>query len=284
MLPLQPNSFIDASKQGDNRLGLYVAVFLLVVIANVVGSIPGAWAMVELRSNELSLPIYLVMALVFLSFVVALGTLWFCVQYIHKRSPFTMIVPSGQVNWKRVVASGGLWLGCSVAVELVTYLLFPDKYRLSLNWSEFLPSLIVGLLFIPFQTSFEELFFRGYLMQGIGSWNFWVGVTIPAILFGLAHSFNDEVEAAGSLGIAMIYYIGVGVFFGLLTVYDRSLELPLGVHAANNLYAFLVVGYPSSSIPTATIWMMNELNFPLMIGQWLLTLGLYLLLRKRLVK
>jgi membrane protease YdiL (CAAX protease family) len=160
-------------------------------------------------------------------------------------------------------------------------LLFPEKYRLSLNWGDFVPSLVLGLLLIPLQTSFEELFFRGYLMQGIGSWNLWAGVAITSVLFGLAHSFNDEVEAVGSLGIAMIYYIGVGLFFALLTIYDKTLELPLGIHAANNIYAFLFVGYPSSSVPTATIWMTTELNFPLMIGQWVIALVIYLLLAPR---
>ena len=216
-----------------------------------------------------------------LGFVVSLIALWLCVKYIHQRNPLTMISPTAAVNWERVLKSGGLWLFCSAVVELVTYLLFPDKYRLSLNWGDFLPSLVIGLLLIPLQTSFEELFFRGYLMQGIGSWNLWAGIAITSVLFGLAHSFNDEVEAVGSLGIAMIYYIGVGLFFALLAVYDKTLELPLGIHAANNIYAFLFVGYPSSSVPSATIWMTTELNFPLMIGQWVVALVIYLLLAPR---
>jgi membrane protease YdiL (CAAX protease family) len=253
----------------------------LVIVANMIGSLPGAWVMIDQKANRLHLPVYGVITILLMGFVVSLIALWLCVKYIHQRNPLTMISPTAVVNWERVLKSGGLWLFCSVVVELVTYLLFPDKYRLSLNWADFLPSLVIGLLLIPLQTSFEELFFRGYLMQGIGSWNLWAGIAITSVLFGLAHSFNDEVEAVGSLGIAMIYYIGVGLFFSLLAVYDKTLELPLGIHAANNIYAFMIVGYPSSSMPSATIWMTTELNFPLMIGQWVVALVIYLLLAPR---
>lgn len=269
-------SFVEVARQGINKFGIYVAVFILVLIANVLGSIPGAWALVQQKESYLHLPVYTITSLMLMGFVFSLIVLWLCVKHIHKRNPVTMISPTATVNWNRVLKSGGLWLFCSIVVELTTYLLFPEKYRLSLNWSDFLPSLVLGLLLIPLQTSFEELFFRGYLMQGIGSWNLWAGIAITSVLFGLAHSFNDEVEAVGSLGIAMIYYIGVGLFFALLAVYDKTLELPLGIHAANNIYAFLFVGYPSSSVPTATIWMTTELNFPLMIGQWAVALVIYL--------
>lgn len=275
--------FFNVARLGDNRLGIYVAVVILIIIANVLGSLPGAWAMVQQKENYLHLPVYVLTGLLLLGFAFSLLVLWLCVAYIHKRNPMTMIAPTGVVNWGRVTKSAGLWFLCTAIVELTTYLLFPDKYRLSLNWSDFLPSLVLGLLLIPLQTSFEELFFRGYLMQGIGSWHVWAGVVITSVLFGLAHSFNDEVEAVGSLGIAMIYYIGVGFFFALLAYFDKSLELPLGIHAANNIYAFLMVGYPTSSVPSATIWMTTELNFPLMIGQWVVALGIYLLLAPRIL-
>jgi len=281
---MNTNSFFSATRLGDNRFGIYVGVVILVIIANVLGSLPGGWAMVQQKEGYLHLPVYTLTGLMLLGFVVSLIVLWLCVKYIHKRNPMTLISPTATVNWRRVAKSAGLWLFCSIVVELTTYWLFPDKYRFSLNWSDFLPSLVLGLLLIPLQTSFEELFFRGYLMQGIGSWNVWVGIAFTSVLFGLAHGFNGEVEAVGSLGIAMIYYIGVGLFFALLAYFDKTLELPLGIHAANNIYAFLAVGYPSSSVPSATIWMTTELNFPLMVGQWIVALGIYLLLSPRLLK
>jgi len=57
----------------------------------------------------------------------------------------------------------------------------------------------------------------------------------------------------------------------------------LGIHLANNMYAFLLVGYPSSSVPSSTVWMTTELNFPLMVTQWVVVMALYLLLAKKVV-
>lgn len=280
---MQINPFIHAARQGRNEFGVYVAVFILVFIANLLGSIPGAWAMVTWKDDPQSLPVYLITSMMLLGFVASLVVLWLCVKHLHKRNPLTMISPSGIVNWSRILKSAGLWMVCSAVVETATYLLFPDKYQFSLNLKNFLPSLVVAIVLLPLQTSFEELFFRGYLLQGIGSWNLWAGVIITSTVFGLAHSFNDEIEAVGSLGLAMVYYIGVGLFFALLGVIDKSLELPLGIHLANNMYAFLLVGYPSSSVPSSTVWMTTELNFPLMVTQWIVVMALYLLLAKKVV-
>lgn len=277
------NSFIDAARKGRNEFGIYLAVFVLVFIANLLGSVPGAWALVTWKDDPQSLPVYIITALMLMGFVLALFVLWLSVKHLHKRDPLTMISPTGTVQWTRVLKSAGLWMVCSAVVESITYFAFPDKYQFTLNLKDFLPSLLVAMVLLPLQTSFEEIFFRGYLLQGIGSWNLWAGIIITSTVFGLAHSFNDEIEAVGSLGLAMIYYIGVGLFFALLSVIDKSLELPLGIHLANNVYAFLLVGYPSSSVPSSTIWMTTELNFPLMVGQWLAVLVLYMLLAKKVV-
>ena len=39
----------------------------------------------------------------------------------------------------------------------------------------------------------------------------------------------------------MVYYIGTGLFLGILTLMDEGMELALGFHAANNLITALLV-------------------------------------------
>ena len=39
----------------------------------------------------------------------------------------------------------------------------------------------------------------------------------------------------------MVYYIGTGLFLGIMTLMDEGLELALGFHAANNLFTALLV-------------------------------------------
>ena len=274
--------FVQLARRGKNSIGYYVAVFVLVIVAWTLGSVPGAWALANRNTDEYFIPVYWVTGLMLASFGVGLIVLWLGVNHIHQRDPLTLI--SGDaVRWRRILASAGLWIGLSVLVELATYLIIPDYYRLSFKAADWWPSLLIGLVLIPIQTSFEELLLRGYLMQGIGSWNLWAGVGISSLFFGLLHSANDEVAVVG-FATAMTYYMGVGLFFALLAVFDKTLELPLGIHAANNFYAFVLVGYPSSSLPSPTIWETTTLNFPLMMGQWLVVVLLYVLVARRFLK
>jgi membrane protease YdiL (CAAX protease family) len=58
-------------------------------------------------------------------------------------------------------------------------------------------------------------------------------------MFGAIHIGNPEIQAIGSH--ILIYYIAVGIFLGLITLFDNGMELAMGYHAANNIFAALVV-------------------------------------------
>lgn len=62
---------------------------------------------------------------------------------------------------------------------------------------------------------------------------------ITSLIFGLLHIANPEVEKLGYF--IMVYYIGTGLFLGIMTLMDDGLELSLGFHAANNLFTALLV-------------------------------------------
>ena len=60
-----------------------------------------------------------------------------------------------------------------------------------------------------------------------------------SIVFGSLHFSNPEVQKLG-LGV-MAYYIGTGLFLGILTLMDEGIELALGFHASNNIMTALFV-------------------------------------------
>ena len=78
-------------------------------------------------------------------------------------------------------------------------------------------------------------------MQGLGviAKNRWFPLIMTSVVFGLMHYANPEVEKLGM--IIMVYYIGTGLFLGIMTLMDEGLELALGFHAANNLFTALLV-------------------------------------------
>ena len=90
-------------------------------------------------------------------------------------------------------------------------------------------------------------------MQGIGGiFKYkWVALLLTSIGFGLLHYMNPEVERFGD--IVMIYYIGTGLFLGIITLMDEGLELALGFHAANNLFTALLVSADWTALQTHSV-------------------------------
>ena len=74
---------------------------------------------------------------------------------------------------------------------------------------------------------------------------------ITSVWFGLLHYSNPEVERFGD--IVMIYYIGTGLFLGIITLMDEGLELALGFHAANNIFTALLVSSEWSALQTHSV-------------------------------
>ena len=136
----------------------------------------------------------------------------------------------------------------------------PEDYEFNFNLQPFLILAVIAILLIPLQTSFEEYFFRGYLMQGLGILfkNKWLPLLITSVGFGLLHIANPEVEKLGY--IIMVYYIGTGLFLGIITLMDDGLELALGFHAANNLFTALLVTADWTAFQTHSI--LKDLSDP----------------------
>jgi membrane protease YdiL (CAAX protease family) len=117
----------------------------------------------------------------------------------------------------------------------------------------FLILLVISIVLIPIQTSCEEYIFRGYLMQGFGNLakNKWFPLLMTSLIFGFLHYSNPEVSKMGNF--ILIYYVGTGLFLGIITLMDEGMELALGFHAANNLFAALLVTSDWSILQTHAI-------------------------------
>jgi membrane protease YdiL (CAAX protease family) len=138
------------------------------------------------------------------------------------------------------------------------YMMSPEDYVWNFKPLTFLILLLISVVMIPLQTSMEELIFRGYLMQGFGVLfkNRWMPLLITSILFGLLHIWNPEID---KLGIHLIwYYIGTGLFLGVITLMDEGIELALGFHAANNLVTALLVTASWTAFQTESLLIDNS--------------------------
>ena len=179
--------------------------------------------------------------LILFMFLVGLIFLFIGVKYIHQRSFTSLITSRTKVDWKRFLYGFFIWGILAVVITYNSILLAPENFIWNFNATPFFTLVAISFIFIPFQTGFEELLFRGYFMQGIGilAKNRWVPLVVTSLVFGLLHGTNPEVAKLGQ--ITMVFYIGTGLFFGIVTLMDEGTEIALGLHAVNNITAAFFV-------------------------------------------
>lgn len=248
-------NFIQQVYKGKNDWWRYILGLLLIFLGwQFVGIIPLAIVAIlhspniqafqqAATDNFMSLGINANLYLFSMIMMFAIGLLfiYWVITKIHKRSFTSALTSRKKLDWKRVFFAFGIWFMTALILFGIDYFMAPQNFKWNFKFVPFLTLVLVSLFFLPLQTSFEEVLFRGYLMQSIGALTKtrWFPLVFTAISFGLLHSFNPEVEKLGY--IVMIYYIGTGLLFGMTTLFDEGMELALGMHAANNIVAAVFV-------------------------------------------
>jgi len=204
--------------------------------------------------------------LMLLIFVISMLALMLCVRHLHQRPFVRLVTPHRTINWQKIFFGFGLWMAIALVAEVISYMMHPALYSMQFRPLSFLVLVVLCILVLPIQTSFEELFFRGYLMPWFGRLiaNKWVPLILTSVLFGLVHGFNPEVEKYGFYTM-QVYYISAGLFLGIITILDDSLELALGVHAATNFLGATVLSYEGSVLQTDTLFKAAEVDPIMMI-------------------
>ena len=220
----------------------FVGVIPLFAVSLFKAESTEAWAAsAENAFLGLGIDANLYLLLMIFSFAMGLVFLLLGVRTVHKRKLNTLVSVRTGPDWKRYAFGFLFWLLISVLLIAIDYLLHPEDFVVNFKPASFFILLLIALLFIPLQTSFEELLFRGYLMQGLGILfrNAWIPLILTSVGFGLLHAFNPEVDKLGPL--ILLYYVGTGFLFGIITLLDEGTELALGMHAANNVAAAVFV-------------------------------------------
>ncbi len=245
--------FIEEAYKGKYESWRYFLGVLIIFIGwQFIGAVPlmGALIYKVMGTGEFPTDISemadllgsnLFLFLMLFSFAVGLLSVFLTAKFLHEQSIKSLTTARKRIDWKRIGFAFIVWSLISTLFIVIDILVSPEDYVFNFKPVPFLILFLITVLFLPLQTSFEEYFMRSYLMQGIGvaSKKRWVPLLITSVIFGLLHVFNPEVDKLG-YGI-MIFYIGTGLFLGILTLMDDGIELPLGFHAANNMTAALLV-------------------------------------------
>lgn len=252
--------------QQGGLFGKYFFGIIIILFVFLIANIPHLLAMVsevgfeQLGSMDAAellkiLPSNKNLALMLLPFAVIAGVILLLVKKLHKLSVVEFITSRQKIDWKRV---GFAFFSITFLTSLLfvgSYISNPNDFQLNFDAQAFAVLFVIAIVMVPLQASAEELFFRGYLMQGLGQVfsKRLMPLLITSLLFGYLHYSNPEVEKLGSL--LMVSYVSTGFFLGIITLMDEGLELALGFHAGNNLLISLLVTADWTAFQTHSIFL-----------------------------
>jgi membrane protease YdiL (CAAX protease family) len=270
---------LESTFTGKNNFWRYFVMFAVVlIVSNTIGALPllitavmrslsnpEVFSQLSANPNDysiLGLDPNVGLTMMLFPFIAGLLAFILLIKPLNKRTFKNVINGTGRFRWNRFFVSALIWMILS-AIYLLLYLkIDPANFTLNNKTSSLIILSAISLLFIPFQAAFEEVLFRGYLMQGFSVIlrNRWFPLLMTSVLFGLMHAFNPEVKEFGFFTM-MPQYILFGLIFGIITILDDGIEAAMGAHTANNVFLCIMVTNQSSALQTPALY--EQLNvFP----------------------
>jgi membrane protease YdiL (CAAX protease family) len=258
--------FIEQGLKSENKFWKYIVGSLIIIFASFLGQLPLLIALLYETfvngkpyptSNEAIMRFFepnFTLFLIMISFVFIMLGIILVIRYLHHQTVLSVTTSRAKVDWNRIVFSFLMWSAITIVSTLLFYYYSPSDFVINFKPVPFAILAVIGIFLIPIQTSSEEYIFRGYLMQGFANLakNKWFPLLMTSLIFGGMHWFNPEVTKIGL--IVLVYYIGTGLFLGIITLMDEGMELALGFHAANNLIGALLITSDWSAFQTHSIF------------------------------
>jgi membrane protease YdiL (CAAX protease family) len=257
-------TYVEAARWGKYRgwryvLGLMVILFSWLVIGSLA-SVLIAFALSGQADYTLLDPVgnfLFNMA----GFPFFLGGILIAVSLIHRRHPLTLVTAHEKITWRRIGHGFVAWFVpfCLIG-GLGQYFFYPDSFSFNSDFVSFAFFVPIALVLTAIQTTTEELFFRGYIVQGASLiWTNRVFLAIvSAVIFTIPHLLNPEAQAGGWLTVFCVYFLGSGLVWTVVSLIDGTTELAIGVHFANNIGSILLINITGSALTTPALFTISE--------------------------
>ena len=153
---------------------------------------------------------------------------------VVKDRPFSSYLSSVKWDWPIFARSFAVVAAVYFIINLLQIIFDGSvQFDFKLTWMALLAILIIT----PFQCFAEELIFRGWLMQTVGSW---IKVPVVAIIIqGVIFSYIHQQY--NLFALLSVIFTGIIVLPGL-TWYSRGLEASTAFHTVNNIFSFIFAG------------------------------------------
>lgn len=249
----------------------------VLIVSNTIGGIPIfiAYAnkvatnpeiIAELKANPSDLSVLgldpnISLLIMLFPFLAGLLTFLLLIKPLNNRTLRQTVNGTSVIRWNRFFVSALVWIGLSAAYLFIYKGIDPSNFTINNKSFTLLILSGIAVLFLPFQAAFEEVLFRGYLMQGFAviAMNRWFPLIMTSLLFGLMHAFNPEIKEFGFF-IMMPQYILFGLLFGITTILDDGIEIALGAHTANNVFMSIMVTNSSSVLQAPALFEQKHID------------------------
>jgi hypothetical protein len=240
--------YLDWAPAGTATLSTYVVGLLLIMAAWVVGTIVVEVGVLAVGGSAVQTPAGQ-LAVTTATFLAGMIAVPWVVRGRLRRPAWSVAAGWWPGPLRQVLVGAAISLAAAVAVDLLSTPFIPLQ-RAAFDPGAWLPLAGISLVGLGVQAGFEEVLFRGYLMQAVASRTgraAWV-IGIPAVLFALPHWGN--LAPYGSDPLQLVPYLLMGLTYGWAAWRSGSLWLPLGLHWANNVYATLLIASAGDVLPT----------------------------------
>jgi len=251
--------FLNNAQKGKNTPMSYFMTIVITIIGGSVAAmvfiilllflyflIPGINAQAQIYNiGDNSLLILVLVGLVYALYALLF---YLCIRFIHKKNFQTLINTGKTIKWKKIGWGAVLWTIIIGFFTVISLILQGNSFTINFNYTSFIYLLLLSLLVFPLQASFEEIFFRGYLMQGL-SLIFKrpvVPLILTTVIFGSIHYFNGT-SISNSISIVISAMI-LGLMLGIIVLGENGLETAIGAHIANNMFVAVVLNSSDSGM------------------------------------
>jgi len=255
------NKFLSNVNVGKNNLWRYVVTSVMSFgISEFVATFYSIiFAIIyQLLMGNYGYDMVIYFIIIFFSFGASAIFLLVFLEFLHKRSIMSLVNAVDKydvfgrtkgwierIRWNKFFKGFLTWSIFLIIIESVTFIFYPEDFLFNWDLGSFFFLFILFLIAIPIQVTFEELFFRGYLNQGLSYKikNPITVITISSIIFGFGHLYQGN--DIPSVMFAFYSAFMVGLIWSIITLLDNGIEWSTGAHLANNFFAFVILGEES---------------------------------------
>ena len=201
-------------------------------------------------------------------FIIGIIGVWLAVKLLHRKDLTHVVTGRASFDYNRTMYAILIGLILYSGWFLVGAVVFQDEIRFQgPNFWEYITFFLFAIVLVPYQAGFEEVFFRGYILQRfiLFGWSKWVLVSASAVVFVLPHLLNPEPWAYGPAAYILSLLL-FGAFVTAITLLDGGIELAVGYHALNNLFISLVSSTEVSVLQTPSLFVLPIEKYELFPG------------------